>query len=257
MNRGANDAFVSKINATGSTLVYSTYLGGSDLDFGRGIAVDAAGNAYVDGETYSNNFPVANAIQTTNRGASDVFLTKVNSAGSALVYSTYFGGTSYDLGHGVAVDSAGTAYLIGSSYSKNFPVTPVAFQRSKKLSEHGVRLISDAFIAKIASQTFVNLSKQKVGFGKHSVGTTSNPKTVTLTNTGTATLTINRIYIAGANPGDFAQTSTCGPSLAAGASCTIKITFTPTATGARKAGLGISDSDPASPQAITLNGVGI
>ena len=91
---GTCDAFVAKLNATGSGLVYSTYLGGSGKDKGQGIAVDAAGNAYVTGTTASTNFPTTPAaFQPTFSGGDDAFVTKLNAAGSALVYSTYLGGT--------------------------------------------------------------------------------------------------------------------------------------------------------------------
>jgi hypothetical protein len=88
------------------------------------------------------------------------------------------------------------------------------------------------------------------------IGTTSKPKKLTLTNMASSTLAINMIYTAGANAGDFAQTNTCGSSLAAGASCTIFVTFAPTVENKRKALLGISSSDPASPDAIALSGSG-
>ena len=88
------DAFVTKLNAAGSALVYSTYLGGSGDDDGNGIAVDSSGNAYVTGYTDSTNFPTANAFQAAFGGGSgDAFVTKLNAAGSALVYSTYLGGS--------------------------------------------------------------------------------------------------------------------------------------------------------------------
>ena len=102
-------------------LAYSTYLGGSNVDEGRGIAVDSAGNAYVTGITSSTNFPTANAIQGTYAGLKDAFVTKLNANGSALLYSTYLGGSGEDLGYGIAVDSAGNAYVTGQTTSTNFP----------------------------------------------------------------------------------------------------------------------------------------
>ena len=88
---GVTDAFVAKLDPTGTTLLYSTYLGGSGDDTGNAIAVDVNGNAYVAGSTTSGNFPVLVAFQGTNRGLSDAFVTKLNPSGSALVYSTYLG----------------------------------------------------------------------------------------------------------------------------------------------------------------------
>jgi hypothetical protein len=252
---GGRDAFVTKINAAGSALDYSTYLGGSFDDSGRGVAVDSLGNAYVVGNTNSTNFPTVNAIQPVFGGGyphRDAFITEFNADGSAFAYSTYLGGKGDDYAEAIAVDSAGSAYVTGASSSKNFPVTRLAFQQSLKGGKTG----TDVFVEKIAQQTFVSVSPTKLVFTTQTVGTTSNAKKVTVTNQGSGTLTINRIYIAGANLDDFAETNTCGSTLAAGANCTISVTFSPTAKNKRTAALGISDSDPASPQAIALSGPG-
>jgi beta-propeller repeat-containing protein len=116
------DAFVTKINATGSAYVYSTYLGGSGFDRGGGIAVDGSGNAYVTGSTNSTNFPTTDPIQASYGGGNgDAFVTKINAAGSALVYSTYLGGGGFDDGSGIAVDGSGNAYVTGGTGSTNFP----------------------------------------------------------------------------------------------------------------------------------------
>ncbi|MBI3476057.1 MAG: SBBP repeat-containing protein [Acidobacteria bacterium] len=249
-NHGEYEVFVSKINSDGSALVYSTYLGGADWDFGSGIAADAAGNAYVTGYTYSTDFPTANALRAENSGFDDAFVAMVNAAGSGLVYSTYLGGKGYDYGQSIAVDAIGNAYVSGSAQAHHsFPTTLLAFQPSSSGRA--------AFITKIASQTFVSVSPLKLTFGKAVVGTSSKPKKVTLTNTGTGVLAINQIYIAGKDTGDFTQTSDCEASIEPTASCTISIIFTPTAVGKRIAVLVISDSDPASPQAVALSGNGI
>jgi len=146
---GLTDAFVTKLNPTGSApLVYSTYLGGSSGDAGFGIAVDSIGNAYVTGYTHSTNFPTtAGAIQSANQGGYDAFVTALNPLGTApLIYSTYLGGSSDDIGHGIAVD-AGNAYVTGDTESTNFPTTPGAFQTA----DGG---LSDAFAAKITGLPF-------------------------------------------------------------------------------------------------------
>src|SRR5207247_8741378 len=109
------DALVSNLHAAGSALLYSTYPRGSGWDHGHGIAVDAAGSAYVTGQTNSTNFPTVNPLQAAYGGGyfGDAFVSKLNAAGSALLYSTYLGGSGNDYGSGIAVDAAGSAYVTG------------------------------------------------------------------------------------------------------------------------------------------------
>ena len=142
---GNGDAFVTKLNAAGSTLAYSTYLGGSDEDGGGGIAVDKAGSAYVTGDT-GEDFPTsAGAFDTSSNGYYDAFVTKLDAAGSALAYSTYLGGSDGDWGHGIAVDEAGRAYVTGNTASRNFPTTARAFDGSY----NGGGDYGDAFVTKL------------------------------------------------------------------------------------------------------------
>jgi hypothetical protein len=141
---GCCDAYVAKLNAAGSALAYSTYLGGNGVDFPRAIAVDAAGNAYVTGRTESPNFPMVNAVQAAFRGGSggDAYVTKLNADGSALAYSTYLGGSSRDEGTAIAVDAAGNAYVTGWIVSNDFPTAnPVQ-------AAHGGGF-GDAFVTKL------------------------------------------------------------------------------------------------------------
>jgi hypothetical protein len=119
-NAGGYDAFVTKIDSTGSALLYSTYLGGSGDDYGFGIDVDVSGQVYITGYTDSTNFPTESPIQGTNAGGNDAFVTKIDSAGSALLYSTYLGGSGNDYGMGIAVPND-EAYIIGRTASTNFP----------------------------------------------------------------------------------------------------------------------------------------
>jgi hypothetical protein len=248
-NHGSFDAYVTKIDAAGNNLVYSTYLGGTGGDGGTGIAVDSAGNAFVVGAADSSDFPLVNPLQNKNRGGQNAIVFELNAAGSALVYSTYLGGTKSDSGEDIALDPLGNAYIASFATSTNFPITPAGFQQSWAGRRGSV-------VAKIAPQSFVTVSQPAVAFYKHPVGTTSAPVKRTLTNIGTTSVAISRIYIVGANSGDFAETNNCGAVLAAGTNCKISITFTPTAVGARRGALVISDSDAASPQAIALMGTG-
>jgi hypothetical protein len=115
---------VTKISPDGSALIYSTYLGGSGDDYGWGIAVDSAGNAHVTGDTPSRDFPVLNAIQPTfHEGANfNSFISEINAAGSALIYSTYWGGSGGEGGSRVAVDAARNTYIGGYTFSPDFPI---------------------------------------------------------------------------------------------------------------------------------------
>jgi len=121
---GRTNAFVTELNAAGSGLVYSTYLGGSSNDFANAIALDAAGNAYVAGSASSKNFPTtSNAFQVTNNAhLYDGFVAKLNPAGMALLYSTFLGGSQDNHVDGIAVDPAGNAYLTGATASTDFPL---------------------------------------------------------------------------------------------------------------------------------------
>ena len=153
-NPGDNNAFVSKLNPKGTALVYSSYLGGNDDDYGTAIAVDSKGNAYVTGGTYSTNFPItAGSFQPVCGGGInysncwDAFITKVNPKGSALVYSTYLGGNGNDWGYALALDGSDNIYIGGTTVSANFPVLH-AFQ-PVIVGPIGFSAVGDAFVAKL------------------------------------------------------------------------------------------------------------
>jgi len=164
-DQGIGDAFIAKLNPSGSNLVYSTYLGGSSDDSGSRIAVDSAGNAYIDGSTGSTNFPVtANAFQPTfgggdgslGGGSNDLFVAELSASGSNLLYSTYFGGSGNESGSnlkGLVLDSAGNVYVTsGTSSSNDFPVTYGAFQTTFGGGAE------DAFVAKIGIPSSIRIS---------------------------------------------------------------------------------------------------
>jgi hypothetical protein len=118
---GGSDIFVAKISPGNPVPIYATYLGGSRTDVANGIAVDSTGNAYLAGHTTSLNLPTANAVQATSLSGDEAFVTKINSAGSALTYSSYLGGNGPDQAWGIGVDSLGNAYVVGETVSTNFP----------------------------------------------------------------------------------------------------------------------------------------
>ena len=126
---GSQNAFVTKLSAAGSSLVYSTFLGGNYFDTAQAVALDAAGDAFITGSTYSSNFPsTSGALLSTLGGTLNAFVTKLAASGSTLVYSTYLGGNELDSGQGIAVDSSGDAFVAGTTTSSNFPVTAGAYQ---------------------------------------------------------------------------------------------------------------------------------
>ncbi|WP_214483127.1 SBBP repeat-containing protein [Bacillus sp. SM2101] len=146
MLMGGQSAFVTKLNATGTILDFSTYLGGDGADNGSGIAVDSQGNAFVTGDTSSMNFPTtAGAFQPAfGGGGLDVFVTKLNNIGTNLVYSTYLGGMENDLGTSITIDPQGNAFVTGSTLSMDFPTTPGVFQTM-------LNGVVNAFITKLNS----------------------------------------------------------------------------------------------------------
>jgi hypothetical protein len=141
-NAGSNEVFVAKLAANGSRIVYCTYIGGRGDDRAYGIAVDAAGAAYVAGSTTSANFPVRGAYQSKLAGGRNAFVLKLAAAGNTLVYSTYLGGNGADIANGVAIDAAGNAYVAGDTTSTSFPAT--AFQKT-------IRGAPDGFVAKLSA----------------------------------------------------------------------------------------------------------
>jgi hypothetical protein len=127
-NGGEQDAFVTKPNASGSALDYSTFLGGGDIERGWDIAVDRTGRAYVTGQTESADYlTTLGAFDTSFNGNNGAFLTKLNRSGSALAYSTFLGGMNIEEGLGIAVDGRGRVYVTGITDGADYPTTPGAF----------------------------------------------------------------------------------------------------------------------------------
>ncbi len=141
---GGVDAFVANFSPVNGQLVWCTYLGGSGDDRAFGVATDAANNTYVTGWTSSSNFPVAGGVQSRLSGSRDAFVTKLNPTGSALIYSTYLGGSGVDYANAIAVDALGEAVIVGDTTSTNLPVTAGVFQRTLAGGQ-------DAFVARLSA----------------------------------------------------------------------------------------------------------
>ena len=177
---GVRDVFVTKLTVAG-TLAYSTYLGGSNFDGAQGIALDGSGQAYITGNTTSLDFPLLNASQPTFGGSQDAFVAKLTATGT-FAYSTYLGGNSTDVGHGIAVDGSGQTYVTGHTYSPNFPLL--------NASQLNIGGDVDAFIVKLADKPLANAGPDQP---------VSMATLVTLDGTGSSggSLTYNWAHSAG------------------------------------------------------------
>jgi len=187
VNSGNGDAFVTKLNAGGDGLIYSTYLGGRQRDAGFGIAVANSSdgpNAYVIGETGSNDFNIANPYQASNNGGIDAFVTRLNAAGSGLVYSTYLGGTGNERGTAVAVGPQGNLFVTGTTLSGDFPVTSGAYAVAGIGS-------SDVFVTKLRDLGAQDDPAQLIEYSTYFGGSGEN------VGTGIAVDRVGNAYISG------------------------------------------------------------
>ncbi|MGH7812452.1 MAG: SBBP repeat-containing protein [Candidatus Binataceae bacterium] len=220
------NAFVAKLNPAASgaaSLLYSTYLGGSGADTGGGIAVDSAGDAYVTGTTTSLDFPILYELQAScpsqDYGCNAAFIAKLNPAASgaaSLIYSTYLGGSTYEQGGGIAVDSAGHVYVTGQTQSFDFPTTPNAFQTVLG----GASGSGNAFVSELSSTP-----------GETPTTTPSPTATVSPTVTATASPTLTATPTATVSPTATATpTKTATPSPTETTSPTATLTATVTAS---------------------------
>ena len=282
---GNQDAFVTKINNSGAAIIFSTFLGGHENDSSQGIAVDTSSNVYVAGDTFSNDFPTANAYQPSTGGGFDAFVTKLSGLAAPIVTlsTTSLTFSNQPLGttsspQSITLTNNGDAALTISSIAATGDfaetdtcvgnVTPgancsisVTFSPTSIGTRTGQITITDnAFgsphninLNGTGTAPAVTLSPGGLSFGNQGVGITSAAQTITLTNPGNATLNITSITVAAG----FAQTNTCASSVAAGSNCTISVTFTPTALGVDNGALLITDDASGSPQSVGLAGNGV
>ena len=178
---GSRDAFAVKLNSIGNLMVYSSYLGGSGFDAATAIAVDAAGNAYIAGDTQSTDFPLLNPVQSAFGGATDVFVTRLTPAG-AISFSTYLGGNNDEHAGGVAVDSSGGIYIAGGTLSANFPLA-APLQATDGGSQ-------DAFVTKLSTSPAALVYSTYLGGSGGQVGSPEQANAIAVDSAGSA-------YIAG------------------------------------------------------------
>jgi hypothetical protein len=191
VHNGNGDVFVTKLNASGSGLEYSTFIGGDQLDGGDAIAVDAQGSAYVTGLTTSAGYPTtANAVDRTQNGGFDAFVTKLDPAGTALEYSTFLGSAEADEATGIAVDAQRNAYITGDTQSPGFPTTANVFDTTYNGSLDAFVTKIDAAGSGLSYSTFLGASEAEDGFGiavdgegsAYVAGTTESPGFPTTAN---------------------------------------------------------------------------
>ena len=173
---GTTDAFVLKLDATGTQIVYSTYIGGSSSDEGHSIAVDTGGNAYITGFSSSNDFPIINGFQRTRGGLLDAYVLKLNRAGNAILFSSFLGGSDDDRGYGIALDTGRNIYVTGTTRSGNFPIAN-PYQRNYAGG------FADAFVTKIGSAGNLIYSTYTGGIGN------DNPFAIAVDGNGAAYVT--------------------------------------------------------------------
>jgi hypothetical protein len=260
-------AFVALVNTnSASPLQYSTFLGGKNSDVGLSIGSDAQGNAYVAGATDSNDFPITQGalVEALNNPSGMAFVSKIAPIGngiSDLVYSTYFGGqasnslTSPDTGQGIAV-SGTNAYITGEMASPDMPVSTGAYQASLRT----VGATANAYVADLPLIPTISVSPTSINFGTQLVGTPTAAQYITLTNNTSASvgLTLPPTFVP-ITPAVFAELGgTCTTTLAGGASCTVGVTFTPSASATYAATLKIVDAldGPSHPIQVALTGTG-
>jgi uncharacterized repeat protein (TIGR01451 family) len=261
---GNEDAFVTKINPAGSALVYSTYLGGSSIDNGNGIAVDASGSAVVTGWALSTDFPTANALQAANAGSFDAFVTKLNSAGSAVLYSTYLGGSQQEAIRAIAMDPAGNVYITGSTGSTDFPtVNPVQAAHAggsidavvAALNASGSALIYSTYLGGSGFDSGLGIGVSPSGTAVIA-GETSSTDYPTLNAFQPAPQGAIDAFVTAIGMADLAITKTHTGNFVEGQSGEYTITVTNVGTGDSSGLVTVTDTLPPGLTATSISGAG-
>jgi hypothetical protein len=284
---GNADAFVTKIDPSGASLVYSTFLGGSNTESGYGIAVDSVGSAYVAGQTCSLDFPLTNPEQASSGGNCDAFVSKVSVLNgivlnpNGLVFqSLNVGATSQP--QTVTLTTGDSAVAIGSisigganpadftqtttcgasvpsgtqcMFSVAFAPTAVGLRKANLNivdTENGV--LTTHAVALTGSTSTVQLSASSLTFTSQSIGTASAPQMITVTDVGTSPLSVSGVVASS----DFTESDNCTKApLQPSTNCVINVTYAPTTAGSALGALTITDNVPGSPQVVLLNGTGL
>jgi hypothetical protein len=244
--------FVTKFDPTGSTLLYSTFLGANNQATPVAISLDASNNAYVLAFTSSDSFQIVNGIEGFSvegsqytAGNDDIIVAEINVDASSEVFATYFGGSGNNISAAMALDASGDIYIAGTTDSIDLPVTQGSLQPILGGD-------TDAFIAKIgpASEPAVSAVPFGLQFSTQAIGSVSPSQAVLLRNMGSAALSISSL-IASAG---FSQTNNCGNSVPAAGTCTISVSFAPTSPGSFNGSVSIVDDAAGSPHTISLSG---
>ncbi|MCX8021545.1 MAG: SBBP repeat-containing protein [Syntrophorhabdaceae bacterium] len=266
------DIFITKYAKDLSSIVASTYLGGSAGDYLAGtagdfssvMAVNGKGEVYVVGRTLSSDFPTTpiSYAKNLNGYSSDCFAAKLDNNLSILLASTYLGGTSNDYAYAMTVDPSGNLYITGMTYSLDFPVTPGAYRTVYDGSKDNPNIFISKFDKNLSTvgKPEISVLPSSLNFGGILKGTTSAIKTVIINNNGTDYLNIGKITISGINPTDFGIVSDpCSEQqIDPSGNCSIFISFSPAQKGVKGATLNIPSNDSKSPSiSIPLTGEGL
>jgi hypothetical protein len=242
---GCSYTFVTKFDSVGANLLYSTFLGPNNYASPLSIVLDASNNAYVLGSTSSSTFQTNNAIeQYTNQ--QDLLLVEIDPAATTQLFATYLGGNGNDAPGGLAIDADANLYVTGTTSSTDFPVTAGVFQ-GQLIGD------TDTFVAKIGtggSAPTVSLTPGTLQYSVQAVGSISSSQQVELRNMSTLSLAISSISASSG----FAESDNCGTSLPPAGSCTLSVTFNPTAAGSFTGTIQVNDNAVASPQLISVLG---